>query len=106
MLKIIIVKYIEIICLYVISKYLKNWKDKRKAVSNHKKSIKEDKYKLENVKTQLLIFSSCKLAAQMITFNKLNSNNIYKHIKQYLNEFYEINKLIKLLINSSNGTLW
>ena len=47
------------LCNIEISEKLK---DKRKVVSNHKKLIKEDKCKLKNMKTQLLLFSSCKLA--------------------------------------------
>ena len=47
-----------------------------------------------------MIYSK-KIVSNIITLDYTNATNIKIHIKQYFNRFYEIDKLIKMVINNT-----
>ena len=51
-----------------------------------------------------LIVIGYKLVACIMTSNKINITNIKIYIKQYLNRFYQVDKLIKIVTNNKNAT--
>jgi len=58
---------------------------------------------LKNEKVQPILHTSYKLAAQLLTSNEENIDNIKMDIKQYRNKLYEIDKIIKMLTNEQNS---
>ena len=49
-----------------------------------------------------MIYSKYKLAASIITLDYVNATDIKIHIKQYLNKFYKIDQLFKIVTNNKN----
>ena len=54
------------------------------------------------MKVQLIICSKYELATSIIILDHENTTDMKTHIKQYLNEFYEIDQLIKIVTNNKN----
>ena len=60
--------------------------NERISVLNHKESMSKNSNNLKNIKFEPFACSSCILAAQIMTSDEKNAENIINHTKSYLNE--------------------
>ena len=77
---------------------------KRKAVQKHKQSMDKNTNNkdLKEIHLQPLLRSSYKIAAQVMTSDANNIENVKIHIKQHLNELHKIDQLHKKISNNDN----
>ena len=78
-------------------KPINNVKDMKKIISDHVKVVRLK----ENVTLKLepLTLSSWKATCQMFTANESNANTLYLHVKQFLNECDQYDKLRRIMEN-------
>ena len=74
--------------------------DKRVAIKSHKEFMPNRTKCSKQIRLKPLLQSLFKLAAQIMTLNESNIDNIKIYIKQYLNKLHHANKLSKKLTNS------
>ena len=79
-----------------------NLNNQRIAVLNHKESLSRNSNNHKNIKFESLIRSSYMLAAQIMTSDEKNAENIKIYIKLYLNELHAKDILYKKITNNDN----
>ena len=79
-------------------------KDKREAVVNHMQSIKDEIKDNYNTSFQPVIYSLCKLVANLMTSVDSKESKLSAHYKQYLNSFHKMDVVIKKLTNDKSNT--
>ena len=79
--------------------------DKRYVARSHEESTLNKSKRLKKISLKILLQSSFKLVAQIMTSNDNNTDNLKIHIKYYLNELNRADNLFKKIENSKKDKL-
>ena len=75
---------------------------KREVVLKYWQLMKNELNTFKKLSIQLLMYSICKLVANVMIASNLRKLKLRSHYKQCLNSFHKINELLKKLINNKS----